>query len=73
MKGVLAMLKSPCMDCPDRQLGCHSDCEKYIYFQNRHKEEKARISEAKIADGEYWAVRKYSKERAMKARGERKG
>lgn len=29
------MLNSPCKDCPDRVLGCHSVCEKYLAF---HKE-----------------------------------
>lgn len=26
------MLLSPCKDCPDRYLGCHSECEKYIAY-----------------------------------------
>lgn len=29
---------SPCKDCPDRQLGCHSLCEKYLaYARERDK------------------------------------
>lgn len=24
--------KSPCYQCADRQLGCHSTCEKYLAF-----------------------------------------
>lgn len=24
--------KAPCKNCPDRHLGCHSDCEKYKEF-----------------------------------------
>ena len=26
------MLKAPCENCPDRHLGCHSECEKYIAY-----------------------------------------
>ena len=26
------MLISPCKDCKDRRLGCHSRCEKYLAF-----------------------------------------
>lgn len=25
--------KAPCYHCEDRQVGCHSHCEKYIAFQ----------------------------------------
>lgn len=25
--------QSPCKDCPDRELGCHSKCQKYIDFR----------------------------------------
>ena len=26
----------PCKDCPDRQIGCHSTCEKYIEFKKEN-------------------------------------
>ena len=62
-------MKSPCLDCPDRHLGCHSTCEKYISFQKLHKEEKARMSEAKLADQEFRGTRRLSKMRAVRAKG----
>ena len=37
---------SPCQDCQDRQVGCHSSCGKYIEYSNELKElnkEKTRI------------------------------
>jgi len=26
------MKTAPCKDCPDRTVGCHASCEKYIAF-----------------------------------------
>lgn len=31
-------MQAPCKNCPDRQLGCHSTCEKYIAFDKYRKE-----------------------------------
>lgn len=25
-------VKSPCMNCPDRVLGCHSECGRYLAY-----------------------------------------
>lgn len=33
------MVQPPCKDCPDRQVGCHAKCEKYIAFR-REKDEQ---------------------------------
>ena len=35
---------APCKDCPDRVLGCHSVCEKYIAFDKYRKELLAKKS-----------------------------
>lgn len=32
------MNKAPCKDCPDRQVGCHSTCEKYLTFRKERNE-----------------------------------
>ena len=32
------MNKAPCKDCPDRQVGCHSTCEKYLTFRKKRNE-----------------------------------
>ena len=34
-------MKVPCKDCPNRQVGCHSTCEKYIEY----KKESDRLRE----------------------------
>ena len=28
------IMKPPCKDCPDRQVGCHSTCEKYLLYKS---------------------------------------
>ena len=40
-------MKAPCLNCPDRKVGCHSECTKYLKFQ-QHKallrEQKSKYS-----------------------------
>ena len=31
----MSLIKSPCKDCPDRRVLCHSECEKYIAYRKR--------------------------------------
>lgn len=31
-------IKSPCMDCEERTLGCHGNCESYSKYQKDIKE-----------------------------------
>ena len=44
------MTKAPCKDCPDRVIGCHSNCERYKAFRRALEAEKAhtRPSDADI-------------------------
>lgn len=34
----------PCKDCSERELYCHSTCEKYSNWKKEHEELKAKIS-----------------------------
>lgn len=34
-----AKTKAPCKDCPDRKVGCHSECKKYIEWKQIHDRE----------------------------------
>lgn len=43
-------MKSPCKDCPDRQVGCHGSCEKYAAFRADTLRRAAANREAIIAD-----------------------
>ncbi len=46
--------ESPCKDCENRKLGCHSTCEDYIAFDKARKEHNARISDAKKSQSINW-------------------
>ena len=40
--------KAPCLNCEDRQVGCHIVCDKYIKFN--HECEKFRAEKQRIAE-----------------------
>ena len=40
-------MMSPCKDCPDRYIGCHSSCNKYISYKNELEDFKAKVKKAK--------------------------
>ena len=41
------METSPCKDCTERQVGCHSTCEKYLEWNKKWVDNKIKISEKK--------------------------
>lgn len=50
---------SPCKDCEDRNVGCHSKCEKYIEFKRMRDERK---TENKIKrEYDYYLAEKFQK------------
>lgn len=44
----------PCKDCPNREIGCHSKCEKYIQFKNDLKKDKAKEKAEKKIEYDFW-------------------
>lgn len=36
-------VQAPCLNCSNRQVGCHSSCEKYKDYKTRHYAEKDRM------------------------------
>ena len=42
-----------CKDCPDRTIGCHSTCGKYLAQKAEHDLETERIRNLKIQDYEF--------------------
>lgn len=41
------LIQSPCINCPDRKVGCHTDCEKYIAFRAENERLKAELLASK--------------------------
>lgn len=36
---------APCKDCDERHTLCHSTCEKYLQYKEKHNAEKAKLAE----------------------------
>lgn len=39
----LLSLPTPCFNCPDRKVLCHSKCPKYLAFREEHDSMKTRV------------------------------
>lgn len=49
MVGIdLISIPSPCQDCTERRVGCHSKCLKYKEFRKKNSELKKKILNSKI-------------------------
>lgn len=44
------MKNSPCYKCNDREIGCHSSCEKYKEWREQYYDKKAEIKKSKATD-----------------------
>lgn len=43
----MTRLIAPCKDCEERQIGCHSTCEKYLQYRAlKDKQNKDRVKQA---------------------------
>lgn len=48
------MINSPCKDCPDRELGCPTKCEKWHeYTKERNSIYEARVSQREMYNALY--------------------
>ena len=57
-------MSTPCKDCQDRVLGCHSTCEKYIEFsKNNNKLYEERLIEQRLKSFVFDNVNKKYKEK----------
>ena len=56
-------MSAPCKNCPDREIGCHSRCNKYLEFRKKRdealdkKRKEADVAGA-VADGFYRMTKK---------------
>ncbi len=69
MRVVFPYPKSPCKDCPDRHIGCHSQCEKYKVFAEDNKQVQYEIR--KVVDREN-SLNAYEMQRAKRIRERKK-
>lgn len=70
-------MKVPCYNCPDRFVGCHSTCSKYIEYDKNRKEVLAnkkkdidqRADFQRLEKVKYERLQRYRKNKAKKQRG----
>lgn len=43
-------VESPCLECTERVLGCHSSCGKYIAYQENHAAAAEAYRKARLGD-----------------------
>lgn len=43
-------IPSPCKDCEDRDIKCHSTCEKFLEYRKKHEAEKTRQFKERAID-----------------------
>lgn len=60
---VTPKVEPPCMDCPDRVVGCHSECEKYKNYSQALRKNKTFITERYKGqrEAEKYTLQKYEK------------
>ena len=39
-------IQPPCLDCPDRKVGCHGGCPKYAEYKIEVDESRTKVNEA---------------------------
>lgn len=61
------MGKAPCLDCNDRQPGCHGRCGRYQVYDAANKKRRAELLEVSAAN-EQAAIRSHRAYKAMKNR-----
>lgn len=60
-------MNAPCKDCSDRQVGCHSTCEKYIVFSKEKRQRNEIIKKAKHEQNLFYSPYHRYKRNKMRA------
>ncbi len=48
---VFNWIQAPCKDCKDRQVNCHSFCERYKDYRDRHEAEATKLFHENATNG----------------------
>lgn len=44
--------RSPCKECPDREIGCHGKCEKYLAWKEENDRRRINVQEGRKRDND---------------------
>ena len=61
-------MNSPCLDCENRRVGCHSECEDYKVFAAENEARNAEAYKQRKAEGEFNDYQRAGKYRTAKER-----
>lgn len=65
-RGNSMKINSDCLGCTDRTATCHSTCEKYKDYRQRHQKEKDEVAKGKIREGQLYGYNKEKGKRLSK-------
>ena len=60
------MKEAPCLNCPERKSGCHSNCEKYIQFKTERDAELVKRRKATEKDNDMYGYKEQKYKRLGK-------
>ncbi len=67
------MFHSPCKNCPDRHLGCHSECEKYIAYDILNNIRREAEHRKKHTEDDLFKTSRHSKKKRRRAYADSRG
>lgn len=64
-------LSAPCKDCVNRDIGCHSTCDKYKKFADDRKEYVRKVNACRRKEREYMEVKHASIYKSLRNAGKK--
>lgn len=65
----MARIESPCLDCNNRHVGCHGECDKYLSYKIDITNHKTIVEDNKARDK---VINSYKSESIMRMRKKKK-
>lgn len=63
------MTKGICYECPDREVGCHSKCEKFLEYKQKNADAEAEKQRVWLSENEFYNFKKDNVARYKRRRG----
>ncbi len=63
------MAKGICYECPDREVGCHSKCERFLEYKQKNADAEAAKQKAWLSENEFYNFKKDNVARYKRRRG----
>ena len=50
------LVQAPCKGCEERQVGCHSQCERYLSYVKMKDEQKKELDEIRYSENDFYKI-----------------